>query len=494
MNIVKLQSQLQKVPDQALIGYVQNPDGQVPSYLALAELTRRKEMRSSAAPQQPMPTQTVAAQEVAEAGPGIAALPVPDQMFNPESYASGGIVAFDEGGEVKNYAPGGFVPSPMGDAVLPLMGSSGDLLARIEELKRSNPWMSEQQLKAQIAAEATVPQIPAVQQKMIEGRPAPTPLNYDRPTPQQIMSQVAQRDRVAAAPTAPVVSGIGRVEYVAPTDYSDEYDQNIRPEISAQDAMAKFQGLMGTDVGRQKMQKQLDSMESKAAKDEERAPWMALAEAGLGMAGGRSQFAIQNIAEGGTKGLKSYADARDRLNKAEERRFELSSKIAQAERAEQVAAATYGLQSEEAVKARNEANRLAKLGYKANLASDKAKGEFEAKKTNLEADIAEKKLQEEARWHDRQYDADMARTKVMGANAQFTKEQAQATNLLKQIMAPKIAALKAAGMAEEEAYDQVFPSALTQLPPNMLAALGYNADTLPKPTATGPRKKPLSAF
>jgi hypothetical protein len=300
--------------------------------------------------------------------------------------------------------------------------------------------------------------------------------------------------RPQASPTAPVVSGIGRVEYVAPTDYSDEYDQNIRPEISAQDAMAKFQGLMGTDVGRQKMQKQLDSMESKAAKDEERAPWMALAEAGLGMAGGRSQFAIQNIAEGGTKGLKSYADARDRLNKAEERRFELSSKIAQAERAEQVAAATYGLQSEEAVKARNEANRLAKLGYKANLASDKAKGEFEAKKTNLEADIAEKKLQEEARWHDRQYDADMARTKVMGANAQFTKEQAQATNLLKQIMAPKIAALKSAGMAEEEAYDQVFPSALAQLPPNMLAALGYNADTLPKPTATGPRKKPLSAF
>jgi len=102
MNIVKLQSQLQKVPDQALIGYVQNPDGQVPSYLALAELTRRKEMRNSAAPQQPAPTQTVADQTIAETQPmqGVAALPVPEQMFNPESYASGGIVAFDEGGDV----------------------------------------------------------------------------------------------------------------------------------------------------------------------------------------------------------------------------------------------------------------------------------------------------------------------------------------------------------------------------------------------------------
>ena len=45
MNIVKLQNELKNVPDQALIGYVQNPTGQVPSYLALSELQRRKEMR-----------------------------------------------------------------------------------------------------------------------------------------------------------------------------------------------------------------------------------------------------------------------------------------------------------------------------------------------------------------------------------------------------------------------------------------------------------------
>jgi hypothetical protein len=95
MNIEKLQSQLQRVPDNALIGYVQNPEGQVPSYLALAELARRKEIRKSAAPQEQAPTQSVAEQAVAEAGPGIAGIPMQDPtMFSEQSMAAGGIVAF----------------------------------------------------------------------------------------------------------------------------------------------------------------------------------------------------------------------------------------------------------------------------------------------------------------------------------------------------------------------------------------------------------------
>ena len=46
MNIIKIQDQLKSVPDNTLVGYVQNPTGQVPTYLALSELQRRKEMRS----------------------------------------------------------------------------------------------------------------------------------------------------------------------------------------------------------------------------------------------------------------------------------------------------------------------------------------------------------------------------------------------------------------------------------------------------------------
>lgn len=99
-NIAKLQAQLQHVPDQALIGYVQNPDGQVPSYLALAELSRRKEIRANAAPQQQAPTQTVAEQEISQVEPGVAGLPIPDDMYQEKSMAAGGIVAFEGGGDV----------------------------------------------------------------------------------------------------------------------------------------------------------------------------------------------------------------------------------------------------------------------------------------------------------------------------------------------------------------------------------------------------------
>jgi hypothetical protein len=100
MNILKLQDELKSVPDNALVGYVQNPTGHVPSYLALSELQRRKDMREKyqqAQPEkttvaedleqqaQPQPQGIAAIQQPAAAPvvePGVAGLPVPDQMFS----------------------------------------------------------------------------------------------------------------------------------------------------------------------------------------------------------------------------------------------------------------------------------------------------------------------------------------------------------------------------------------------------------------------------
>jgi hypothetical protein len=68
MNIIKLQDELRGVPDNALIGYVQNPTGHVPSYLALSELQRRKDMRSKYESQQ-APESSVADDLEQEAAP-----------------------------------------------------------------------------------------------------------------------------------------------------------------------------------------------------------------------------------------------------------------------------------------------------------------------------------------------------------------------------------------------------------------------------------------
>ena len=137
MNILKLQNQLRSVPDDALVGYVQNPTGQVPTYLALSELQRRKEMRGAyqadkaeeksvaedlveeAQPQmagvaglpeaQPMmeamqPTPEMPVEQMAQGG--LADLDV-GSMYDENNYANGGIVAFDDGGKVQSYAYGG---------------------------------------------------------------------------------------------------------------------------------------------------------------------------------------------------------------------------------------------------------------------------------------------------------------------------------------------------------------------------------------------------
>jgi len=131
-NLDQLQKRLQEpgVTDQVLIHYVQNPNGQVPSVMALAELKRRQELRASKTPQeqaqnvmQPTVADKVIAQDTqANMGPdfrsqglpavdqqmqaqksmgqGISNLPLPETMYDEKNFASGGIVAFDDGGNV----------------------------------------------------------------------------------------------------------------------------------------------------------------------------------------------------------------------------------------------------------------------------------------------------------------------------------------------------------------------------------------------------------
>ena len=45
MNIIQIQDRLKGLPEDALVNYVEQPMGEVPIYLALGELQRRKEMK-----------------------------------------------------------------------------------------------------------------------------------------------------------------------------------------------------------------------------------------------------------------------------------------------------------------------------------------------------------------------------------------------------------------------------------------------------------------
>ena len=152
MNIIKIQNQLKGVPDDTLVGYVQNPTGQVPTYLALSELQRRKEMRNSYQANKPE-EKTVAEDLVQESQPGIVALPeaqpmmeamTPPQEMPMEQMAQGGLAELDTGNmyDENNYANGGIVAFAKGgtpDAygvVMPTVPTMDDIYLQTMDAQR----------------------------------------------------------------------------------------------------------------------------------------------------------------------------------------------------------------------------------------------------------------------------------------------------------------------------------------------------------------------
>ena len=466
MNINKLQSQLQRVPDQALIGYVQNPDGQVPSFLALAELTRRKDIRNAGQAQQ-APTQTVAQQAVAEAAPGIAQLPLPETMFNEESYANGGIVSFNEGGDVKRFAAGGPPFVELTDAQILKLTP-----AQLTEYNNARYAANQQGLirgaKSFGAAGLDIISMPSraiynvgsdlnslagegvnslvgrqvidtapgkyyttltpFYDKYIGSNPATAPLYNpedvrqaaaaritaaemaNRPVPVE-QANVAPAEVVgtqqppaatrAMNPSAPGAApirqpqGIEQLTFDPIKDRSGEFEYT--PDVNARTAMDEYRGLVGANPFQAKAAEKLASMEAANAKYGEQMPWMALAEAGLGMAAGKSPFALSNIAEGGMKGVAAYKAGQDKLRETEDKIFDAQAKVAEAQRAEDIAAAKYGVDSSQAAKASKQREKAQVFEYKTNLEANNAAGKLKAKEFNLTQKFDYDKLAQQER-------------------------------------------------------------------------------------------------
>jgi hypothetical protein len=117
MNILDLQDKLKNLSQQQLVQEMQMPTGQMPQFLVLSELTRRKKMEDSFAIEQGRDQSTVAQDAVAAAGMPAefagqmagAMAPQTDMVGNtgamprqsampPQRMAGGGIVALQEGG------------------------------------------------------------------------------------------------------------------------------------------------------------------------------------------------------------------------------------------------------------------------------------------------------------------------------------------------------------------------------------------------------------
>jgi hypothetical protein len=89
-----------------------------------------------------------APQQAAPEGGGLSELPVRDGMFSEESYAGGGIIAFDEGGDVPGFAGGAYLKNPVGKYFNPADLTPYDD-AMIQEQLRLNPDKTMEQIRAE---------------------------------------------------------------------------------------------------------------------------------------------------------------------------------------------------------------------------------------------------------------------------------------------------------------------------------------------------------
>jgi len=377
MNIIQLQNMLRGAPDEALVNYVQNPQGQVPSYLVLSELQRRKDTRAKYQAEQ-APETSVAEDLTQPAQPqgglgmladqpqmqdgdqGVASLPVPDDMYQDQNYAGGGIVAFDDGGGV-NYDDGS-VGYPIGGLVVPVaragLGAAkygGRGLKYLKDklygpktlLKQPGAYVDTAAVGAGAYGVNEYLKNQEIEQKKIEANQT-----LDADFKEQMKSlKEAQRVKEAkeaaeaakkAAPAEEKIKSIG--------DYAKE-----------------LQDYVGTDPNAAAQRERLLKMEERAARREEMAPYMALTEAGFKTMQGTSPFALTNIGAGAQAGLQSYATAQDKIADLEEKRNALALGLDQAQRSERIAFAQFGANSKQAEEARRATNQIADKKLMAEL-------------------------------------------------------------------------------------------------------------------------------
>jgi len=428
MNIVKLQNELKSIPVETLIKYVQGLNPEVPSYLALAEIKNRKDMEAKYASQnQKAPEKSVAedltqapqsglqmlarnpmsnpAPQSAPADTGVAGLPIPDQMFSGQGMAAGGIVAFDDGGDV-NYADGGMV------AFNGLTGS--DVASKRYQAWQEDSYLSPGSLYAGAKDLLSMPfqygwttdpvTGKLVRRKDIEGM-TPSLDAYRKAAELRKKGLLAEADTLEKTAKSPRVDRPGLASLNTPSAGADpgmtfsrdeiaNIYQNtlpptkarpvvnpnapeaeaVNPDVTkpmpgpaksgidsllektdgvAESEMARYDKMMGVNPERAKLEALTKKYETGAGEQERTAPWMALAKAGFTMAGGKSPFAVQNLSEGAVAGLADYAQAKDRLDKLNEKQIDIRSKLLQVDEARKSAGATYGLNSEAAIKTRN---------------------------------------------------------------------------------------------------------------------------------------------
>ena len=302
MNIIEMQDRLKGLPDQALVDYVEQPMGEVPIYLALGELQRRKEMRERFQAIPSPETTTVSEKIVAESKPmamglgamaqqrmmsGAQGVGVPPQrvQMDPRQMAASGIAAnpvtnvgspaMMAGGGIVGYSKAGMVKKGFGKVRDFLLGS-GTAEAGSDAAKNI--------LRRYPKTSVTAGGIGAYnifsddEDETLNKGEGVTQEEYDA-----FMNQTAPSPKPKP----------GKKTEIAPNKTIEERFKSI-------------QSILGTDPERESLAASLKEKEKNALN-------MALIQGGLGMAAGQSDDFLQNLAAGATAGVDSFVDTQDEI-------------------------------------------------------------------------------------------------------------------------------------------------------------------------------------
>lgn len=309
MNLVKVAELLKNAPDQALVQELNNPSGGMPSYMVISELERRKKMRAAYQRDAQAPQTSVAEdaeQEVAARmapAMGLGSMPQAQQFSNtapqeaPQGYA--------RGGEVVHAARGWWEPPEDADytgtdtSYTSQEGSNpfsflGEKHGFIKTLPAG--WMNDPEYKKWIELGLSPEQ---AKQKAF---------GTDSRMGQRPDTEVAA-PAVAANPNANAAKGpavaAAAANATTPKASADVVAANTG--IAANDVMARYRELGAQQkeaYAKQAEMYKTQAEELKKSKDTDIG--FALMQAGLGIAGGRSSNALENIGQGAQPAMQAY--------------------------------------------------------------------------------------------------------------------------------------------------------------------------------------------
>ena len=310
---------------------------------------------------------------------GIGRLPAPNMQGM--GHANGGIIAFDDGGEVPGYAgdEGSLVRNNLMSSVPPPKSSfSRRITDKVNTLAGEEGYQQEVELFKPIDTDKEIAKL----QQQLNTLPANSPergliesrlnallkrpkASETPPIPQAGVDKLIQANRdmqnmprevaPSAPPTekrkAPVASGIPTI---SPADTEQQMADTLSrisgtrdAEIKSQYADLEKKTATGIDALRTERErgkpagKAYEGLERELAEEktatkgkEDKNLQMALVNAGLAIAGGTSRYALENISKGALVGTKQYMDGLDKLEAAAKERRKMTAMIDEARRAE----------------------------------------------------------------------------------------------------------------------------------------------------------------